>query len=125
TTAQCSRRNCSPLQPRGRRHGVASCRPDSRNSKQSAGLNPPPEGGEVMSATILLGLVLGLIFGASLLALGATSLGWKPTRSQLSTSMRAMPWLLTSANGKRVAIAAGVAVLAALITRWPVAAGAA
>lgn len=78
-----------------------------------------------MSATILLGLVLGLIFGASLLALGATSLGWKPTRPQFSTSTRATPWLLTSANGKRVAIAAGVAVLAALITRWPVAAGAA
>lgn len=77
-----------------------------------------------MSLTMLVGLGLGLALGCSVLLLIAAVLGWTPTRRERASRRRGEV-LWGSAARRRAAIAVGVALLVAVVTRWPVAAGAA
>ena len=77
-----------------------------------------------MSLTAVTGLLLGLAFGASLLVLVAALMGWKPSpRKRAGGSRGNVLW--GSAARRRALLALGAAVLVAILTRWPVAAGAA
>ncbi|MGL5826819.1 MAG: type II secretion system F family protein [Nocardioides sp.] len=77
-----------------------------------------------MSLTALSGLLLGLTLGGSLLLLVAALMGWKPAPRKRASIGRGNALWGNKAR-KRALIATGVAVLVAVITRWPVAAGAA
>ena len=77
-----------------------------------------------MSLTAVSGLLLGLALGGSILLLAAALMGWRPpTRTRASKGRGNALW--GSAARRRALIALGVAVLVAVLTRWPVAAGAA
>lgn len=77
-----------------------------------------------MSLTAFTGLLLGLALGASLLLLVAALMGWKPSpRKRASNGRGNVLW--SSAARRRAVLALGAAVLVAILTRWPVAAGAA
>lgn len=78
-----------------------------------------------MTLIVLTGLGLGLALGAALLLLIAASMGWKPARSGRRSGQRRGEVLWGGAARRRAAIALGVALLVAAVTRWPVAAGAA
>lgn len=76
-----------------------------------------------MSLTAFTGLLLGLALGCSVLLLGAALMGWKPpTRKRASKGRGNALW--GSGARRRALIALGFAVLVAVLTRWPVAAGA-
>lgn len=76
-----------------------------------------------MSLTAFTGLLLGLALGGSILLLVAALMGWKPpTRKRASRGHGNALW--GSGARRRALIALGVAVLVAVLTRWPVAAGA-
>ncbi len=84
-----------------------------------------------MSLTSLTGLILGVALGGSLLLLIATVRGWRPdlqVRAGTSGSSRlggvGGNLLWGTQARRRVAAAAGVGLLVAILTRWPVAAGA-
>ncbi|EON25018.1 integral membrane protein [Nocardioides sp. CF8] len=77
-----------------------------------------------MSLTAFTGLLLGLALGGSVLLLVAALMGWKPPTRKRAGKGRANA-LWGSAARRRALIALGVAVLVAVLTRWPVAAGAA
>src|SRR4051794_4337195 len=73
-----------------------------------------------MSLTAVIGLVLGLALGGSLLLLSAAFMGWKPPpRADRSGGV-----LFGSHAGRRAWVAVVAGVLVAVVTRWPVAAGA-
>ena len=74
-----------------------------------------------MSTTGLVGILLGVCLGGSVLLLIAAWLGWKPSLSPRRS--REARW--DAATRKRALTAAGVAAVILLLTRWPVAAGAA
>lgn len=77
-----------------------------------------------MSLTAVSGLLLGLALGGSILLLAAALMGWRPpTRTRAGKGRGNALW--GSAARRRALIALGVAVLVAVLTRWPVAAGAA
>lgn len=77
-----------------------------------------------MSLTAVSGLLLGLALGGSILLLAAALMGWRPPiRTRASKGRGNALW--GSAARRRALIALGVAVLVAVLTRWPVAAGAA
>lgn len=77
-----------------------------------------------MSVTAFTGLLLGLALGGSVLLLVAALMGWKPpARKRVNKARGSALW--GSKARQRALVAAGVAVVVALITRWPVAAGAA
>lgn len=77
-----------------------------------------------MSTAAFIGLLLGLALGASILLLIAALLGWKPSPRK-RVGDRAGHVLWGGAAGRRALTALGGAVLVAVLTRWPVAAGAA
>ena len=79
-----------------------------------------------MSLTAVTGLVLGVALGGSLLLLIATLRGWQPTRHpSRRRGKRAGGNLLWGTQARRrAAAAAGVGLVVAVLTRWPVAAGA-
>lgn len=77
-----------------------------------------------MSLTAITGLLLGLALGASVLLLAAALVGWAPS-SRRRTSRRRNGLLIGGPARRRALVALGVATLVAVVTRWPVAAGAA
>lgn len=77
-----------------------------------------------MSVTAFTGLLLGLALGGSVLLLVAALMGWKPPARKRAHKGRGSA-LWGSKARQRALVAAGVAVVVALITRWPVAAGSA
>ena len=74
-----------------------------------------------MTLTTLTGLGLGLAFGGSVLLLAAAVMGWRPT----TPPARAPRAAWGRAEPQRAAAAVGVGLVVAVLTRWPVAAGAA
>src|SRR4051794_41408956 len=76
-----------------------------------------------MSLTAVIGLVLGLALGGSLLLLSAAFMGWKPP-PRAGRSRRSGGVLFGSHAGRRAWVAVVAGVLVAVVTRWPVAAGA-
>ena len=74
-----------------------------------------------MTLTTLTGLGLGLAFGGSVLLLAAAVMGWRPT----TPPARAPRAAWGRAERQRAAAAVGVGLVVAVLTRWPVAAGAA
>lgn len=78
-----------------------------------------------MTLIMLTGLGLGLTLGGAVLLLIAAAMGWTPARSTRKPGQGRGEVLWGSAARRRVAIALGVALLVAAVTRWPVAAGAA
>lgn len=73
-----------------------------------------------MSWTVLVGMTLGVALGGSLLLLAAAATGWTPPPKPKTSGGG---W--GQAERRRAAAAAGVGLLVAVVTRWPVAAGAA
>lgn len=77
-----------------------------------------------MSLTAFTGLLLGLALGGSVLLLVTALMGWKPSSRKRAANRRGdVVW--GSAARRRALLALGAAVLVAILTRWPVAAGAA
>ncbi|GAW48035.1 MULTISPECIES: type II secretion system F family protein [unclassified Nocardioides] len=75
-----------------------------------------------MSLTMFTGLLLGLALGGSLLLLVAALWGWRPTRRLSRTGHAEI--LFGPQARRRLGIALAVGLVVAVLTRWPVAAGA-
>jgi tight adherence protein B len=77
-----------------------------------------------MSVTATTGLLLGLALGGSILLLVAAAMGWKPKPRTRHTAKRQASLLFGNHARRRALVAAAVGLLVAVVTRWPVAAGA-
>lgn len=72
--------------------------------------------------TPILGLVVGLAFGGSVVLLGAAWLGWRPALGSTSRNRPSGNPALGTTAVRRAAIAAAVGLVVAVVSRWPVAA---
>ncbi|PVG82115.1 type II secretion system protein [Nocardioides gansuensis] len=76
-----------------------------------------------MSPTMFTGLALGLALGGSVLLLVTALMGWKPRAARPQRRRGEVLW--GSEARRRAALAVAAALVVAVLTRWPVAAGAA